>query len=425
MGHFETAYWKSDADGPTRKDKLQGTYHPYAPDSLANAEIALSSDAAGACEAAAIALTELEATATYSATAESLARIMLRSEAISSSRIEGLEMNARRLLEIEALDEIGVPHRPNSTEVEVLGNINAMREAIAQTSGKSELTLADVRAIHRALLANTKLAEYGGVLRDSQNWIGGSWYHPLSAAYVPPRPERVEPLLSDLVEFINVSRLPALATAAVAHAQFETIHPFVDGNGRAGRALVHVILRRAGLCERTTPPISLVLNTLKDQYLGALSEYRFDVEADDGPTRDQAVSQWVEFFCYATEVACARTRDFEERMAELRQRWQEKVVPRRGSAAELLLDALPGNPVVSIASVARITGRSYPAARGAVRSLEEHGVLAQSSKNRKSGLYVADEVLKQFTLFERSIATPRGDTRVERPARPVPQRPRR
>lgn len=425
MGHYETAYWESDPSGPTRRDRMQGAYHPYVPDEISNAGISLSSDAARACEAAAVALTELDATASYSTTAESLARIMLRSEAISSSRIEGLEMNARRLLEVEALDELGVSHRIDSTEAEVLGNINAMHEAVARASEPVSFSLADLQAVHTALLENTRLAEYGGVLRTSQNWIGGSWYHPLSASYVPPRPELVEPLLQDLVDFLNTSRLPALAVAAIAHAQFETIHPFVDGNGRTGRALVHVVLRRMGLCQHTAPPISLVLNTLKDQYLDALAEYRFDAESRDDAFRDQAISQWVEFFCYAAEVACARVRDFEGRMLDLRAQWQERVSPRRGSAAELLLDALPGNPVVSIASVARITGRSYPAARGAVRALEECGVLTQSSKNRKSGLYVASEVLEQFTLFERSVATPHGDTRIERPARPVPQRPGR
>jgi len=430
MGRYETAYWESDAGAPsdagtpTRRDCLSGIYHPYAPDLLADG-VNLSMEAAAACEAAAVSITRLEANSRYSSTAESLSRILLRSEAISSSRIEGLEMNARRLLELEALDELGVAHRLDSVEAEVLGNIRAMHEAIDRASKVSQLTVSTLCAIHRELLSGTRLKEYGGVVRTTQNWVGGSWYNPLLAAFVPPRPEQLEPLLNDLVAFANTTKLPAIAAAAIVHAQFETIHPFADGNGRTGRALVHVMLRRSGLCERSIVPVSLVLNTLKDQYVSALARYRFDADESGCSVRfDSAASEWVEFFCHATRSACVQALAFEERVAGLRQTWQEAVRPRQGSATQLLLEALPGNPVVSIASVKRIIGRSYPAARGAVRDLEQHGVLTQSSKNRKSGLYRADEALDLFTSFERSLATPSGDTRLERPARPVPQRPR-
>lgn len=135
------------------------------------------------------------------------------------------------------------------------------------------------------------------------------------------------------------------------------------------------------------------------------------------------VSAWVEFFGAAVVDACTRAMEFEGRIAILRERWQAALSPRAGSAAELLLDVLPGNPVVSIESVRRLTGRSYPAARGAVRSLEQAGILVQSSKNRKSGLFVAMEVLDEFARYERSLATVSGDTRLERPRRNVPQRP--
>ena len=423
MGTYEEALWESDPQGPTRRDRLSGTYRTYVPDRLAGANVRLSMDAALACERAAIELAGLDARARYATVAESLSHVLLRSEALSSSRIEGLEMNARRLLEIEALDELGVAHRVDSSEAEVLGNIGAMREAVEIGAKAGGLTLDDVTSMHATLLAGTKLAEFGGRLRDSQNWIGGSWYNPLGATYVPPAPRHVLSLMEDLVEFVTTSRLPTVATAAIAHAQLETIHPFVDGNGRTGRALVHSVLRRSGLEARTVAPVSLVLLTLREQYYGALEAYRFDAADADGRTLSDAASQWVEFFCSAVGQACARAGAFEERMADLRRSWEERVRPRADSAAQLLLDALPGNPVVSVASAARLTGRSYPAARGAVRALEEKGVLFQSSKNRKSGLYAAREVLDEFTLYERSLATPLGDTRAERPSRRVPQRP--
>ena len=421
MGHYRDAMWESDPQGPTRADRMGGVYRFYEADALASAELVLSADASRACERAAVALAKLDERARYSSSAENLSDALLRSESLSSSRIEGLEMNVRKLLELEALEELGVAHRPHSPEAEVLGNINAMREAVSLGARDGALRLDDICAMHAALLRDTRLADQGGVLRTTQNWIGGSWYTPLGARYVPPRPELVVPLMEDLVEFINSARLPVVAVAALAHAQLETIHPFVDGNGRTGRALVHVVLRRGRLVERSVVPVSPVLLTLREQYYAGLESYRFD-EGREPRTLAEAASTWVEFFCFAVERACERADAFERSMEQLRVRWGELVRARSGSATELLLDALPGNPVVSIASAVRLTGRSYPAARGAVRALEEAGVLYQSSKNRKSGLYVAKDVIDEFTRYERALATVSGDTRQERPVRRVPQR---
>ncbi len=424
MGVYETAIWESDPLAPTRQDRASGIFHPYVPDTLCDATIQLSSDAAGACERAAIAVTELDTRARYVTAAESLSHVLLRSEALSSSRIEGLEMNVRRLLELEALIELDVPHRVNSVESEVLGTIDAMREAIALGSRAKCITTNDICQMHTALLRNTRLKDVGGKLRTAQNWIGGSWYNPLGASYVPPSPAYVPLLMEDLVRFVNESQLPVMAKAAIAHAQLETIHPFADGNGRCGRAMIHAILRGNSMMTRTLVPVSLVLLTLREQYYDALAEYRFD-SLEDGKTQSETASHWVEFFCHVVCHACERAQEFEDSMVGLRHSWEKRVRPRANSATSLLLDALPGNPVVSVASVARLTNRSYPAARAAVRALESHGVLFQSSKNRKSGLYAAKEVLDAFTLYERSLATASGSTRLEHPARHVPQRPPR
>src|SRR5260370_27653988 len=124
-----------------------------------------------------------------------------------------------------------------------------------------------IREFHRPLVFGTRLEPHGGVIRDRQNWIGGGDYSRCEAQFVPPPPQEVERLLDDLCNFCNGDDLPAIAQAAIAHAQFETIHPFADGNGRTGRALVHVILRRRGLVPRGLPPISLVLPTMPLDYI--------------------------------------------------------------------------------------------------------------------------------------------------------------
>ena len=117
----------------------------------------------------------------------------------------------------------------------MLNNIEAMNWAIEHLSDpKKKITTGDLLDIHQHLLAGTRLDEYAGKIRTEQNWIGGSSYNPCSAAFVPPPHEQVEDLLDDLCAFCNLDSLPAIAQAAIAHAQFETIHPFVDGNGRTG-----------------------------------------------------------------------------------------------------------------------------------------------------------------------------------------------
>src|SRR5205814_5035823 len=120
---------------------------------------------------------------------------------------------------------------------------------------------------HRTLLSASPYADLGGVVRASQNWIGGSGFNPCAAEFVPPPPEDVDRLLADLVDYLNAEDVTPLLQAAFVHAQFELIHPFADGNGRAGRALVHVVLRRRGLTPAYVPPISLVLAPRKDAYV--------------------------------------------------------------------------------------------------------------------------------------------------------------
>ena len=161
------------------------------------------------------------------------------------------------------------------TAVEVLGNIKAMSWALNTVGPGDEITLEALLEAHRRLLTGTHLEEMAGYIREKQNWIGGSSYNPCSAAFVPPPPEYVADLLEDLCGFCNTDSLPAVAQAALAHAQFETIHPFVDGNGRIGRALVHLILRRRGLAVRALSPISLVLATWSGDYIARLTGTRY------------------------------------------------------------------------------------------------------------------------------------------------------
>lgn len=413
MGKFVRGHWDSES-----WYGASGEYRAYIPDRLAGCPIALDSDVAAEVSEATARMAELDLRAATLTDTEPLARLLMRSEAMSSSKIEGVIAPAKKILEVEALEELGVSHRVDSSEAAVLANITAMRSSIERIGKGDRISLDLLREINKDLLKGGPLEKAGGVVRTIQNWVGGNDYSPVGAAYVPAPPSEVEPLLEDLVAFCNDAQLPTVAKAAIAHAQFESIHPFADGNGRTGRALVQMIFRNAGAATRTVPPVSLALATDKPAYIAVLSEFR----SDDDAKVAEATQRLVSFFARKVIASCGMAETFEQRIAVVQEGWRQKVRPRASSAADRLLRVLPGNPVVSIASAARLTGRSLEAARLAIASLVEAGVLSQNARNRKSNLYTADDVLNEFCALERALGTPGGDTSVAKPVRAVPQR---
>ncbi|MFZ0214726.1 MAG: Fic family protein, partial [Candidatus Dormiibacterota bacterium] len=223
--------WAGDQTGPSRKDNRPCEYEAYVPDRLAGRRFGFDGEVAADVADAEAAIARLNVEATSLVDTEALARVLLRAESVASSRIEGLEVGARRLLRAEAARDLGEP-ASDVTALEVLGNIDAMALAVDSIGAGQSVTVPLLLELHRRLLAGTRLQQHGGNFREQQNWIGGSEYNPCAAAFVPPPPEFVEDLMRDLVAFANEDSLPAVAQAALAHAQFETIHPFVDGNGR-------------------------------------------------------------------------------------------------------------------------------------------------------------------------------------------------
>jgi Fic family protein len=291
-----------------------------------------------------------------------------------------------------------------------------MRAAVDDVARRPRMSVDAIRDIHRALLAGTRDASWAGTVRDRQNWIGGSSFNPCAADFVPPPPDEVEALLEDLVEYVDSDVHPPVVQAALAHAQFETIHPFADGNGRTGRALMHVVLTRRGLSPHHVPPVSLVLATRSRDYVAGLESFR-----EDGHT---GIAEWIGTFAAATTEACARVSGLTDGLAELSQRWREAVGSLRAGStvAQLLDDVLPQTPVTTVAQLVRLTDRSTQAVNEAVDRLHTAGVLVQTTAGRRNRAFEVDGLIDLITGFERSLASPVGDTAVEPPARPVPRR---
>lgn len=338
---------------------------------------------------------------------EGVARYLLRAESVASSRIEGLSISQRRLAEALFAPDLG-----DVTALSVINNITAMEEAVALGSAERPITAMDIRAIHQTLLNTPTDADIAGVVRTTQNWIGGRATSPLHAEFIPPPPEEVPTLLDDLCAFMARDDLPAVVQAAITHAQFETIHPFADGNGRVGRCLIHAVLRRRGLALRYVPPISVVLATNATAYIGGLTDYRAG-----------ELAEWCGLFAAATRTAGQQALTLTERLDELQTRWRAMVGrSRQGSAATRLLALLPAYPIVSIQTTAAALDVSYPAGRLAIESLEHAGILRQITVGKRNRAWVAGEVFSLINAFEFDLATPED---LDETRRPSPTRGRR
>jgi Fic family protein len=407
----------------SRRDREGCTYEAYVPDPLAGWNPMLTADLAADLADAEAAVRRLNAAGTTHASLEGLARFLLRAESVGSSKIEGLDVGPRGLLEVEvAIAEGGIG--VDRVAAEVIANVAAMEAAVDLASTRGTITLDDLLEVHRILMERSATPAIAGSLRTVQNWVGGSSYNPCSAAFVPPPPEHVADLLDDLVGYVNGDIHPALVQAAIAHAQFETIHPFVDGNGRTGRALIHIVLRRRGVAPQFVPPISLVLATWASDYVAGLTAFRH-VGPPAGTKRSHGADAWLVTFAAAVSRSCRDAETYAARIDELGQRWRGRVGRvRRGSAVELLLGVLPGSPVVTVETAAALIGRSVMRTGEAVNRLEEAGVLRQRNVGRQRyRVFEATEVVELFTGLERALASPTGDTAATQPVRRVPRRP--
>ncbi len=423
MSELLNRHWQSQitGSGVSRRDRRACDYAAYLPDPLVGRRFVLEGDVAADVADAEAAITRLNAEAMALVDTEALARILLRAESVASSRIEGLEIGARRLLHAEVVRSMREPSL-DVTASEVLGNIDAMLYGVERIGFEDEITVDGLLEIHRRLLAGTRLEPHGGRFRQVQNWIGGSDDNPCSADYVPPPPEVVPGLMDDLCAFCNTDDLPAVAQAAIAHAQFETIHPFVDGNGRTGRAIIHLVLRRRGLALRVLPPVSLVLATLARDYVGGLTACRY-VGRPSSSEAGTGVNTWVATFAGACVRSVADATAFESRAATLEEQWRERVGRvRANSATDLLLHRLPGAPVLTAESAAMLLERTFKPANDAIQRLVQADILRQITIGRRNRAYEAPEIIEAFTDLERHLASPAGDTLTSPPVRAVPHR---
>lgn len=376
---YEERPWHSVQDeygSRTQKRLAAGPYLASVPAFIADQTISLDSELHALTEEAASELARFDAE--VGQIAAPFASILLRTESASSSEIENLTSGARQI----ALAELG-EHASKNAQL-IVGNVRAMQAALALSESIDGHAILEM---HRALLEHSN-PDIVGHWRDQQVWIGGGSLGPHTAQFVPPHQDRVPALMDDLVAFANRVDLPVLAQTAIAHAQFETIHPFPDGNGRVGRALIQAMLRGGQLTRNVAVPVSAGLLHDTSRYFDALGAYR---SGDIAPI--------VRSIAEASFAAVHNGRILVDGVEAVQVEWRGRIRARRDSAAHRLVDILLRQPVIGAAAAAAQLGISTVNAQVAIDRLVDANILTQITDGRRNRIWLAKDVVRVLDEF--------------------------
>lgn len=335
-------------------------------------------------EEAAAAIARLDQVATTTLTP--LGGLLLRSESVASSKIEHVHADRDDLARALAGKDAGEDARATAAAIAAL-------RGLIDHANDQPLTVDAILCAHRRLLRGDRFeGSWAGRWRGMQNWIGGSDFSPRDADYVPPPAAHVPALMEDLAAAANRADLPAVAQAAVVHAQLESIHPFTDGNGRIGRALLSAVLRRRRLTTSTVVPVASVMLGDVATYLEHLDGYRAgDVDAPVGYVARSAV------------IAAEEAATTAVALGDLPVRWRDTVRPRRRSTADVLIGRLLAHPILDAATAVAVSGTSTKRVYDALDDLTAHGVLTEITGGRRSRVWTAGDVLDELDRLEARI----------------------
>lgn len=371
----ETQQWMRDPDElallpKSARRRMLPTYEASIPHLIANRDVLLSPQLTARVSDLLVSIARFDGEQMQRG--YDLPALLLRSESSASSQIEHLTSSVRNVALAELADE-----SPQNARL-VAGNVAAMRKALAS---QDEITVDSIRDVHRILI-NWSGESFGGELRREQVWVGGTPYSPHGAHYVPPTWQRVPEYLDDIVAFISREDVDPIVQAAVAHAQFETVHPFIDGNGRTGRVLLHKILRRSGVLLHVTLPLSAGLLHNVDAYMKSLEAYQ-----EGNPIA--VVEQLVDALELSLMVGRLVARNLDGVFAG----WRGLMTERANSSIHRLPLVLAEQPVVTVPYVAEKMGITTRAAQNLVSRACEYEILRPLGNRRRGVFYQADELI--------------------------------
>jgi len=359
-----------------REGHVSVEYEASVPPSIASLYPAPLPEVSAEAEEAAAELTRFDAE--LGSRVARFAPVLLRSEAASSSQIENLTASARAIFSAE----LGAKGSRNAELI--AANTRALQAALDLAE---QITPDSIAAMHRALM-QSQPRHTPGDYRSEQVWIGTRDDSPVGAEFVPPHHERVEALVEDVVRFATRWDVPSLASVAIAHAQFETIHPYTDGNGRTGRALAQSMLRYRGVTRNVAIPVSAGLLADVEGYHAALTAYR---QGDLNPI--------VRAFAAAAFRAVANSRELVSDIDEIREAWGARLTARRDSNAWRLLDIFAYRPVLDSATAAAELGIAQPNVYPPLKALVDAGIIRSKAEHKLGPFWRSEEILDALDAF--------------------------
>ena len=378
--------WRQEIRSGRREDRLVRRIQATVPAQIASEQPFFSANLMAKAERACLLAVQLDAAAGVQL--GSLSSLLLRTESAASSKIEGLAASPADFA------RAAYGSKGNATAVEMVDGAKALQWLVSQAQPGVAIGLEQLLRTHEILFASeSSTYVQAGKLRSVQNWIQGSNYSPLGATHVPPPPEVVPDLMHALIAFSNREDLPVLVQAAAAHAQFENIHPFVDGNGRIGRALVSMILRRRGVSKVVTIPLAAALGANRDHYFDCLSQWR----------SGNAVPI-IELFARGIETASLEAATTSDLISTLPKLWQERLGPT--SAANLAskaLEFLTTQPIFNATDLADSLGVALTSAYPAIAKLEAADIIRPLTDRTRHQIWGAFEVLEELEQLELRI----------------------
>lgn len=376
---YETLPWEiSPAAADVRAARRQsGNYRAAISAKIADLTVNLPSDVLADAEDASREITRFDAELGGGITPFS--SVLLRTESAASSNIENLTASARAIAEAELPGA-----RTTANAKVVVANTAA---TIAAVNLADNIDGDAILVMHRALMGDVD-PRSAGRWREEQVWIGGGSHGPRGAAFVPPHHSRVDAAIDDLLRFARRADITVLPQISLAHAQFETIHPFTDGNGRTGRALMQAMLRYRGLTRNVTVPISAGLLTDTDSYFAALTAYR---DGDPAPIV-RRVSE-------AAAAAVFSARQLVSELQAVRAEWNDKVTARSDSAVWQIADLLLRRPVVNTSVLTDELRIESKHARRYLEPLASAGIIVETSSGPRSRVWRSPQVIAALDAF--------------------------
>nr|WP_186446805.1 Fic family protein [Mycolicibacterium porcinum] len=380
---YETLIWGMPTEAGYGRQNVRaalrqsGDYQAAIPAEVENLEVSLPSRILADAEEASQEIARFDAE--LGDEIAPFASVLLRSESAASSKIENLTASARAIAEAETL---GHSRRRNASVI--VANTEAMQAAVALAD---RIDGTAILAMHAALM-NASNPDIAGRWRTEQVWIGGGDFGPRGADFIAPQHSRVPGAIDDLIRFAGRDDIPVLPQIAIAHAQFETIHPFPDGNGRTGRALIQAMLHNKRLTRQVTVPVSAGLLTDTDSYFQALTAYR---EGDPSPI--------VERLSAASILAVDNGRHLVSDLRTIRQFWASKITARRDSAVHRIADLLIKRPVINAKLVTRELNIPMSNVYRYLDPLIKAGIIVEFTDQSRNRAWRAPEVLAALDTF--------------------------